>query len=256
MGNLQRQVVSQRQPYFEIFYAFNYMDKNLPQFKTFLSEALRKCSDPELIEHLEMWILSYNLTFNGMDPKIVARINEGIRLINRMEWQDAENVFNILTRQANNVAPPWFYEGVIKFENGGQYSAESMFERALEINPGYIAPRLFNFEILYEQNSIDKLLTEVEEAIEAYDIWLFHFWKARALFAKAKYKDAIAVIENNCNAMNPWTVDAYFLLGDSYRELNHLDKAEEAYRKTVDVDPYMDTSMFDVKMTMLLEMKQ
>lgn len=255
MGNLQRQVVDQRQPYHEIFTAFNYMDNNLPLFKTFLSEAVRKCTDLDLIDNLEMWILSYNLTNNDVDTKIVSRINEGIRLIDGMKWPEAESIFGILTRQANNVAPPWFYEGVIKFENGGQFSAESMFERALEINPGYIAPRLFNFEILHEQGDIDGLLTEVEVAINAYDIWFFHFWKARALYAKEMYNEAIAVIENNCNNMNPWNVEAYFLLGDSYRELTNFDKAEEAYRKTVDVDPYMDTSMFDVKMTMLLELK-
>jgi tetratricopeptide (TPR) repeat protein len=130
-----------------------------------------------------------------------------------------------------------------------------MYARALEINPGYIAPRAFKFDILFEQGNFEGLLKEVDDAIDAYDVWLFHFWKARTLYALARYKEAVVEIENNCNAMNPWDVDAFFLLGDSYRELKNFDKAEAAYRQTVEVDPYMDTGMFDVKMTMLLEMK-
>jgi hypothetical protein len=256
MGNLQRQVVDQRQPYYEIFTAFNYMDNNLPLFKTFISEAMRKCTDEVLLKNLEMWILSYNLTFNEVDPKIVSRVNEGIRLINVSKWTEAENVFGILTKQANNVAPPWFYEGVIKYENGGQFSAESMFARALEINPEYIAPRVYNFEILFEQDDIDGLLAEVDAAINTNDIWLFHYWKSKALFAKAKYREVISEIENSCNALNPWNVDAYFLLGDAYRELKNLDKAEAAYRQTVSVDPYMDTEEFDSKMSRLLELRK
>jgi len=256
MGNLQQQVPDQRQPYYEIFTAFNYMDNNLPLFKTFISEAMRKCTDVDLLDNLEMWILSFNLTFNDVDPKIVFRVNEGIRLINSESWPQAESIFGILTKQANNVAPPWYYEGLIKYENDEVFSAESMFARALEINPEYIAPRKFNFEIQYQQENFEGLLTEVEVAINTYDIWLFHYWKSKALFAKERYRDAISEIENSCIAMNPWDVDAYFLLGDAYRELKNLDKAEEAYRQTVEVDPYMDTSLFDEKMTGILELRK
>ncbi len=67
MGNLKPQVTEQRQPYHEIFNAFNYMDINLPLFKIFLSEAVGKCTDTDLLEDIEMWILSYNLTYNEVD---------------------------------------------------------------------------------------------------------------------------------------------------------------------------------------------
>jgi tetratricopeptide (TPR) repeat protein len=254
MGNLQLHVPQQHQPYHEIFIAFNYLNENAPMFKSFLSEAIRKCTDSDLIEDMEMWILSYNLTYNEMNSKVVSHINEGIYFIYTGNWVDAANIFNILTKQANTVAPPWFYSGVVKFENGGQYSAESMFSRALERYPKYIAPRVFNFEILFEQENFDGLLTEVNDAIAAYDIWLFHFWKARALFALAKYRDAVSEIEDECNSINPWAVQAYFLLGDSYKELHNFDKAEQAYRKTQMIDPYMDSGIFDEKMTTLLEL--
>ena len=256
MGNLQLHVPNQHQPYHEIFIAFNYLNENAPMFKNFLSEAIRKCTDSDLIENLEMWILSYNLTFNGMNPKTVTRINEGIQLIYYGKWAEAENIFNILTRQANTIAPPWFYSGVVKFENGEHFSAESMFSRALERYPMYIAPRVFNFEILFEHENFNGLLTEVNDAIAANDIWLFHFWKARALFALEKYRDAVSEIEDECNSINPWAVQAYFLLGDSYKELRNFDKAEQAYRKTQMIDPYMDSGMFDEKMTALLELRK
>ncbi|OQX77445.1 MAG: hypothetical protein B6D64_08250 [Bacteroidetes bacterium 4484_276] len=255
MGNLQLHVPGQHQPYYEIFVAFNYLNDNAPMFKSFLSEAIKKCTDSDLIENMEMWILSYNLSFNGMNPKIVSRINEGISLIYTGNWVGAENIFSILTKQANTVAPPWFYAGVVKYENGGPFSAESMFTRALERYPMYIAPRVFNFDILFEQGNFEGLLKEVDDAIAAHDIWLFHFWKARTLFALSKFRDAVAEIENECNSLNPWAVQAYFLLGDSYKEYRSLDKAEQAYRKTQMVDPYMDSGMFDEKMTILMELR-
>jgi len=255
MNNLQRQTAEQRQPYHEIFRAFNYKSKKPSLFKDFLSNAISKCTDDNLLENLEMWVLSYNLTHNNVDTKIVSRINEGIRLIDAMQWSEAQSLFGILTRQASNIAPPWYYEGVIKFEEGGQFSAESKFDRALEINAEYIAPRVFSFDILYEQNNLEGLMDEIEDAIEHYDIWLFHFWKSKALVAQAKYQEAIAEIENECIATNPWDVDTYFLLGDAYRELNKLEKAREAYRQTQVVDPYMDSEVYDTKMTQLLELE-
>jgi len=256
MGNLQRQVPNQHQPYHEIFIAFNYLDKNPPMFKNYLSEAIKKCTDEDLIENMEMWILSYSLTINGIDTKTVASINRGIQLIEQKKWEEADNTFTILTKKANTVAPPWFYEGVIKFENDEQFSAEAMFARALERYPLYIAPRVYNFEILYDQENFEGLLLAVDDAIVANDIWLFHFWKARALFAQAKYKDAITEIEGNCNELNPWAVPAYFLLGDAYLELYNYDKAEAAYRATQTIDDYLDPGTFNEKMTRLLELRK
>ena len=256
MDNLQLHVSEQHQPYHEIFIAFNYLNENAPMFKNYLSEAIIKCTDIDLIEDMEMWILSYNLTFNGMNPKVVSRINEGIYLIYTSNWIGADNIFNILTKQANTIAPPWFYSGVVKYENEEPYSAESKFTRALERYPKYIAPRVFNFKILYEQGNFEGLLKEVDDAIAAHDIWLFHFWKARALFALAKFRYAVTEIEDGCNSINPWAVQAYFLLGDSYKEMRNLDKAEQAYRKTQMIDPYMDTGIFDEKMTTLMELRK
>jgi tetratricopeptide (TPR) repeat protein len=242
--------------HFVIFYAFNYLSDNAPMFRNFIAESIRKCTDKDLADALEMWVLSYNLTFNGIDREIVSNINKGIRLIAREKWAEAESLFGILTKQANTVAPPWFYSGVIKYHNDEQFSAESMFSRAMERFPMYVAPRIYNFEMAYAQGDFENLLKEVNEAIDGYNTWLFYFWKAKTLFALKRYKEVVRVLEEDCNALNPWSVDASILLGDAYLELKDFDKAERAYRRTQVINPYMESGVFDKKMSRLLEMKK
>lgn len=256
MNNLQRQVPQEHQPYYEIFYAFNYLDDNESMFRNFMSEAVRKCTDEKLIGNLEMWMLSYDLTFNRIDKDIVSRINKGIRLINQTKWTEAENLFNILTKQANTVAVPWFYLGVIKTHNKEVFSAGEKFMLAMEKFPMYIAPRIYSFKLLYEEGDYEKLLKDVNEAIAVYNTWLFYFWKAKTLFALNRNKEVVKTIEENCNVLNPWSVEASFLLGDAYLNLKNFDKAEQAYRKTQIIDPYMKSGAFDEKMNHLLEAKK
>jgi hypothetical protein len=251
MNNLQRQSNEQRQPYFEIFLAFNMLEQKEVLFKDHLKNAIERCSDVVLLSNMEMWILSYKLTAENIDPQTVARINTGIRLIEAKEWLQAESIFDIITRQANTVAPPWFYAGEIKFENQETFSAETMFEMALKLYPQYIAPRIYSLNSLYNQGLYEILLKKTDEAITANNIWYFHFWKAKALFAIKNFKQTIGEINEFCLVRNPWDVGQYFILGDAYVELKDYANAEIAYRKTQEINPFMDSQLFNEKMTFL-----
>lgn len=251
MYNLQRQSSEQRQPYYEIFLAFNNLEQREMLFKDYLRTAIERCSDIVLIKNMEMWILGYKLTSESIDQATVTRINEGISLIEAKNWAQAGSIFDIITRQANTVAPPWFYAGVIKFENQETFSAETMFDMALKLYPQYIAPRIYSMNSFFNRGQFDELSKKADEAILTNDIWYFHFWKSRALFELKNYKQTIIEINENCITRNPWDVLQYFVLGDAYLELKDFVNAEAAYRKTQEINPFMDSQLFNEKMTLL-----
>jgi tetratricopeptide (TPR) repeat protein len=190
-----------------------------------------------------------------VDKNTVKNINYGIGLIEQQRRDEASNIFNTITRQANTIAPPWFYLGRILYEQEQSFTAETKFDLALEINPYYIAPRLFKFRILYDQENYDKLLSEVNEALLANKIWLYHFWRAKALFALGEYKAAIEEIEEQCLKINPFEPDEYYLLGDAYAAIKDFDSAEKAYTKTQEINPHDIDDRFNEKMKKLQELR-
>lgn len=251
MYNLQRQAAVQKQPYYEIFLAFNNLEQRDMLFKDYLKNAIERCSDIALIKNMEMWILCQKLTSENLDQPTISRINQGIKLIEAKNWAQAGSVFDVITRQANNVSPPWYYAGVIKFETLETFSAETMFDKALTLYPQYIAPRVYSMNSLFNLGMYDNLVKKVDEAIASSDIWYFHFWKARTLFALKNFKQTIIEVNEQCLTRNPWDISQYFVLGDAYLESKDFTNAEAAYRKTREINPYSDSQLFNERMMVL-----
>jgi hypothetical protein len=257
MMNLQQQKNRQHQPYFEIFLAFNHLSFNLNLFQSYLKTAIGYCSDMDMINNMEMWILSGNITNENLTPSVVKQINKGITRVNQRSWDEAFALFTNLTRQAANSAASWYYLGRAQFEKGEAFSSENKFERALEIYPAYIAPRIFTFRILDESSRTNDLLVQVEEAIRQNDVWLFRYWKAKTLYELGNYNEAINEVENHCENLNPYNLDQYFLLGDAYKAVKKYADAEKAYRKTYEIDIYAADKTYNERMELLhFEMKQ
>lgn len=252
MKNLQLQVGKERQPYYQIFKAFNARGEDYTLFRSFLSNAMAKCTDLDLVKNMEMWILSSNITAEGLAPETVHDINRGIMLVRQQKWDEAERELDILTKLANHVAPPWYYLGEILYNKGEPYAAEVKFDRALQLYPGYIAPRLFKFDILFENGDYEGLSENVEQALTINDIWLFRFWKARALYTSGEFTAAVNEVNEGCRGINPYDLEQYFLLGDAYLAMKKYKDAEAAYTQAVTIDPWA-TERFNEKMKLLQE---
>lgn len=255
MANLQRQKAFEHQPYQQIFLAFNELSTNEMLFVNYLRSALTSCTDEELILNIEMWILSYNLSFQNLSTSTVHQINKGIRLIHQQSWDEAESAFGIITRQANTIAPPWFYLGKAQYMLDKEFSAETKFNRAMDIYPEYIAPRLFLFKRLYEQGKLEELLPMIEDALLSNNIWLYHFWRAKTLFALGQNNETIIELEKNCIRINPHNVDEFFLLGDAYKATKKYELAEDAYKKTQEIDIHNAEKKYNQKMRELTAVK-
>jgi len=248
LSHLEQLKSRERQPYFEIFNAFNSLKSNPQIFYTDINQAIVKSTDSMLLRNMDTWLISYKITHEQIDKKYVTEINRGIGQINNSEWTKAENTFNIVKRQLNTIPTSWFYSAEIKYHQNELFSAEAQFGKALELYPHYLAPRLFIFQSLLVEKRYADLLASADSAISSFNIWYFHYIKAIALFHLKRYKDCINELLTQCISINPWDLKQYYLLGDVYLSIGDFEKAKEAYMKTREIDPYADSKYFNNKM--------
>lgn len=256
MSNLQDLSPFQKQPYYEIISAFNSLNTNADIFNDYLKTALIKSSDEIILDFLENWLLSYRLTTESANSDIMAKLNEGINLIQKEQYIQADTIFNVLLRMASENAPVWYYSGRIKYSLDENYSAERFFKKALEIYPEFIAPHKFILNISENNKDFRQYLENTNNAVEKIDIWYFHYKRASAYYQLKMYREAIAEITQECMSRNPWDLNQYFLLGDAYLALNDFDNAIKAYEKTVDINPLSDLSIFDERMKLVDEKRK
>lgn len=254
MDKLSELVPAQKQPYFEIISAFNVLNKNFNEFKEYLQLALQKSTDEMLIDFIEYWLLSIQLTDAGFNSAIMSQLNEGINFINEEQYSKAEEALNFVQKIATNNAPLWFNLGKIKYHQGESYSAERFFNKAIEIYPQYFAPRKFIFEIFENNKYYTQLLEETTEAINIIDTWYFRYKRASAHYHLKKFEETITEITENCLTLNNWDTRQYFLLGDAYLAIKEFNKAKDVYEKTLDINLFsLDSKMFNDRMKFLYE---
>ncbi len=250
MNNLSDLSV-QEQPYFEVFSAFNAKSSERGAFNYHINNALKKISDPDMMEYLERWALSHRFTSQNINPNILDDLNSGLDIIAENNWRLAAEDFEVLTMQASNMAPPWYYAAIIDMELQDEYSALAKIEHALDRYPGYISPRLQLFEWLYEKEMYEDLLDEVSMVLSESDVYLYHLWKARALFLLERYSEAADRITEYAHELNPYDLESWFLLGDAYYGLGDIDNARWSYRRTQVIDPFTSSERYNNKMQTL-----
>jgi len=256
LSHLKQLNSTERQPYFEIFNAFNSLYSNPQVFYSNINRAIIKCTDSTLLRNMDTWLVSYKISHEKIDKKYVTEINRGIRQINNDQWAKAENTFNIIKRQISTIPAPWFYSAEIKFHQNEVFSAEAQFSKALELYPHYLSPRLFIFKSLLSEKRYSDLLTNADTAIFSFNIWYFHYNKAIALLHLKRYKDCINELLTQCISKNSWDLKQYYLLGDAYLHLWNFEKAKEAYMKTREIDPYSNSKYFNGKMKNLFKQQR
>lgn len=238
MSNLSGQSALQHQPYYEIFRAFNLVSQDKDNFSNMLNNAIKTCTDTVLLQDIEMWQLCYHLTVEQVKPQILQNLNKGLTLIQEKKWEEAGNLFEIITKQADNLALSWYYAGKVNAEMGADHLANNRFSLAIEKYPRYISPRINLFETRFEQQEYDQLLLDVNQSLELMDIWMFYYWKAKVHFAKKQYKETIQTIVEKCHPLNRYHLESWFLLGDAYYEMKNIAKAREAYDETQQINPH------------------
>lgn len=253
INNLYSEIAFQPKPYFEIFSAANSAITGSDLFVELIDESVKKCNNAEEISKMEVMKLCYHPKIE-MSESFVDNINNGMKKLSESKWKEADFSFELGIRQNSQFAPAWFFLGYCKFKQGEVFSAQSRIEQALQLTPDYVSPNLFLFNILEEQNDFAKILMMSKGALSMQNVFLYHFWKAKAHFMNKQYTDAIDEIKNGCLPLNPNNVESYFLLGDIYVVLKKIDLARESYLITQQINPF-ESTLFNEKMSAIAQMK-
>lgn len=254
IGNLENQRNNERQPYFDIFGAFNSLGNDkFDLFARYINEAFKKCTDNELLSLLELWYLSYLSTKNQIDEKVLNYLNEGIEFEDSKDLISAEKQYEIATKLVTNFAPPLFYLGRIYHKKNEKFTAERYFAKALNIYPEYIEPRKYKIEFLMENRDYSDALAEVNSALSNCPFWYFYYQKANILYFLSRYSEATDILLNECIELNTHNYDQYILLGDIYLALGDLASAEKYILQAGELEP--KNPIFIDRMKRLKELK-
>lgn len=248
MRRLSMMTNYQPQPYYEILMAFNSKSGAYSDFNRFLNNAMIICSDEDLVQNIEMWILCYDFTTKNISPIIINSINDGVEFVRQGRWNEVEQAFSTITMQADNLATPWFYFALSDLNQDNEFAAMAKIENALNRYPRYVFPRLLLFQRMYDRGFYDELLSEISESVKTVDIFLFRYWKAKILLAMDKPREAIRQIEQYCHELNEYDIMSWFLLGDAYLADNNRAKAQQAYRHTQTLNARDYAEMFESRM--------
>jgi len=236
--NLNSQIDLEPKPYAGIFSAFDHLaGKEYDQFAARLNEAFIKCSEQKMLLDLENWYLSYLCTVRSVEPAILDLYQTAKGLEDTGQFEEAKLQYEIAVKTYHDFAPPWFSLGRLYYKDGEAYKAEIYFEKAIELMPEYLAPRIFKINFLINRNEYQQSLTEINSVLREMPYWFFYYLKAKSLYELKKYDDALQVMVEYCLKLNKYDIEAYFLLGDIYLALGHRNKAIESYMEAGKLDP-------------------
>lgn len=237
MGNLKNQITAQKQPYYEIISAFNSLGrKDMDGFVQYIKEAFKKCTEPELLDLLELQYLSYLATRDHVPENVLSAINEGLHYEAQGNLDQAEMQFSKASMIASGYAPSHYYLGRIYHKKGEKYTAEIYFDKALTIAPDYISPRTYIIQIAIDDGNTERALELVDQALQSNEIWYFYYLKGKSLYELERYDEARQTIMKAID-LNGFNFDEYILLGDIFIALNDIENARLSYGNAGKIDP-------------------
>lgn len=247
IDNLLQQQTKQPKPYYELFSAVNAFFTKSTNYTTLLQEAIRFSTDDQDVGQMELMMMVNSGDSRTLSNTAATNMNQGLKNLKDQKWKEADYYFELAIRQSSDFAPAWYFLGVAEYYMDEGFSANARFDQALQLNPDYISPKLFQFKILLDNADYETLFIKTSEAGESAHMYLLYYWKAIALFKLGKFEDAIKEIKTKCISMTTQHTGAYFLLGDIYKELKQYNLARENYQITQSINPF-ESGVFSTKM--------
>ena len=254
IDNLKKQMQFEKQPYYNIFMAFNALaNDDMDMFVRSIREAYRTVSNEDLLYSFELWYVSYLATINNIPDKVLITLAEVLRYESEGKYEESIKQCKIAVRLSSGFSPPLFFLGRIYHKKEEGFIAERYFGQALEILPDYMAPRLYKIRSLIKLEDYTSALIEVDLALTNLPYWYFYFTKSQILVHLKKYKEARDIILEKCIPLNKYHFDSFILLGEICILVKDVDCAKDYYLQAGDIDPENPT--FSVKMNELKNIK-
>ena len=130
-----------------------------------------------------------------------------------------------------------YTKGAQALRQGDNKTAEEMFSRALELNPGNVDALNDLGTLLGQQNRLDEAIQKFQEVLKVKpdDIWALSNI-GTAYGVKGDTKKAIEIFEKVIT-VNPSDEKAYFNLALAYTQSGLTDKAKEMYNRIIALKP-------------------
>ena len=254
MDNLKKQMQFEKQPYYNIFIAFNALaNDDMDMFVRSIREAYKTVSNEDLLYAFELWYVSYLATKNNIPEKVLVTLAEVLRYESEGKYEESIKQCKIAVRLSSGFSPPLFFLGRIYHKKEEGFIAERYFDQALEILPDYMAPRLYKIRSLINLEDYSSALIEVDSALTNLPYWYFYFTKAQVLVHLKQYEEARDIILEKCLPLNKYHFDSFILLGDICISIKDGDCAKDYYLQAGDIDPENPT--YSVKMNELKNIK-
>ena len=254
MANLKNQKQFEKQPYYNIFTAFNALaNDDMEMFVGSIREAYMTVSNEDLLYTFELWYVSYLATINNISDKVLVTLADVIRYENEENYDESIKQCKIAVRLSSGFSPPLFFLGRIYHKKEEGFIAERYFDQALEILPDYMAPRLYKIRSLIKLEDYSSALSEVDSALTNLQYWYFYFTKAQILVHLKQYEEARDIILEKCIPLNQYHFGSFILLGDICVSIKDADCAKDYYLQAGDIDP--EDPIFSVKMNELKNIK-
>lgn len=255
LSHLEEIQSTEPQPYYHILAGFDALAEGLlAEFENHLQEAFITCTDAALLYGLENWYISIQAHHSGISRKVIDTINAGLSDELSGELDEAEAGYKRAMKLAGQFAPSMFLLGRVNHKKDELFVAERYFTQALEVYPGFMAPRIYKLEFLIDGGEYNSALEEVNSTLETSPYWFFFYMKAKILYYLNRYEEAVNTLTSHCLSLNDNNFDQFILLGDISLDQEKLDQAQEYYYQAGNIDP--ENEIYSQRMTNLRQLKK
>lgn len=240
MEKIEAQRSIQKQPYYEILTAFNWLGlQNFQKFRQYLDTALITVTDSVMIGNIQNWLINVKLTEN--DYEMINLFNEGLRYAEDENIDHADTSFMKVSYLQPKFAPVHYQMAMLFYKKNESAMGEIRLQSAIQIDSTYVSAWIMYLQKLYEANEFTKAEETVNKALKVNQLWIFYYYKALILEKienVKKTEEGITLIETQCIPRNKYNSEQYYLLAELYLKSARKDKIDKARQAVTKVTEF------------------
>ena len=190
------------------------------------------------------------------DPEFQKKINEGINLIEKNNFLEAEKIFSNFLNNKDTETTGLFFLGIISIKKKENFKAKELFIKILSINEFHLEAN-FNLALVYfGENNYDEALKYFDISIKINDKHLpSYYHKGLIYMFRNNYDDAIKYFDI-CNNIDEKFIPTSLNLGNIYLRRNEFKKSIHYYQKILNLTSdktYSNLAKFNISWNQLAE---